>query len=167
MSNELTLFLLLIARFSGFFLLSPLFSGRAIPSNIRLGLAIACSLLIAPPLWNQHIFTIEAPAFLAMHIVKELAIGYLLGFVFALLFEAAAFAGQVVGTLMGFSATELLDPLSSSQHPLMARFFSLVLPFSPFFSHSISITHSYVYSTIVLTQSHPIATPLLLPQLKV
>jgi len=53
-------------------------------------------------------------------------IGYLLGFFFSCLLEAAAFAGELVGTLMGFSATELLDPLATSSHPLMSRFFSFL-----------------------------------------
>ena len=127
MSNNLTLFILLASRFCGFFLLSPLFSGRAIPKNIRCGLSLACTLLLAPPLLSQHTPILEEPLLLSLQVIKELAIGYLLGFIFSLIFEAAAFAGQVVGTLMGLSATELLDPLSSQQHPLMARLFSLFL----------------------------------------
>jgi flagellar biosynthesis protein FliR len=125
MSNKCTLLLLLFARLSGFFLFSPLFSEKNIPKTIRLGLCIACSLLIAPPFSAQFDFTIDHPALWAIQLFKELAIGYLLGFVFSLLMEAAAFAGQFVGTLMGLSATELLDPLATSSHPLMARFFSL------------------------------------------
>lgn len=127
MSSKWHLFLLLFARFTGFFLISPLFSGRSIPKTIRFGLALTCSLLIAPPLSNRFGFTLDDPLLLSIRMLQELAIGYLLGLFFSLLFEAAAFAGQMVGTLMGFSATELLDPLSSSSHPLMARFLSLVM----------------------------------------
>jgi flagellar biosynthesis protein FliR len=117
--------ILLFARLSGFFLLSPLFSDKAIPKTIRLGFAAACSLLIAPPLWGQLHFTIEHPLLFSIQLLKEIAIGFLIGFLFSLLIEAAAFAGQLVGTLMGFSATELFDPLSSTSHPLLSRFFSL------------------------------------------
>lgn len=70
-------------------------------------------------------FTLFIP--LLLNLLKECAIGYLLGFLFSLLFEAAAFAGQLVGTLTGFSATELFDPLSNSTHPLVSRLFVLTL----------------------------------------
>ncbi len=127
MSSELSLFFALFARLIGFFLLSPLFADRGIPTWVRFGLALACSLLLLPPLSSQMAITTAHPLLFATELLKECALGYLLGFLFSLLFEAAAFAGQLVGTLTGFSATELLDPLSNSKHPLVARLFSLTL----------------------------------------
>jgi flagellar biosynthesis protein FliR len=131
-SSHATLILLLFSRLCGFFLISPLFAGKSISKMIRLGLALACSIVIAPPLYkfsdiSHSLSTHLAPQHLLLIIyaLKEGAIGYLMGFIFSLLLEAAAFAGQVVGTLTGFSATELFDPLSSSPHPLLSRFFSL------------------------------------------
>ena len=127
MSSELTLFATLFARLLGFFLLSPLFSGRGIPLWVRFGVTLSCSLLLLPPLFGQVNLTLDHPLLFATHMLKEVALGYLLGFLFSLLFEAAAFAGQMVGTLTGFSATEILDPLSNSASPLISRFFSLTL----------------------------------------
>jgi len=127
MSNEFSLFFLLFARISGFFLISPLFSHKVVPVTVRLGLALVSSLLLTPPLSFQFNFTIDLPLLFALQIGKEIAIGYLLGFLFSLIIEAGAFAGQLVGTLMGFSATELLDPLATEQHPLLARTFSIIL----------------------------------------
>lgn len=71
--------------------------------------------------------TVENPIFFTTQIIQEVAVGYLLGFLFSLLFEAAAFAGQLVGTMTGFSATELLDPSSNSSQPLISRLFVLTL----------------------------------------
>lgn len=118
---------LLFARLSGFFLISPLFSGKSLSVVIRLGCALACSLILAPSLLQNSSDTIDSSLLFILHVLKEVAIGYLIGFLFSLLFEAAAFAGQLIGTLMGFSATELFDPLVSSYHPLLARFFSLLI----------------------------------------
>jgi flagellar biosynthesis protein FliR len=134
MSNNVLLIFLLFGRLTGFFLLSPLFSGGAIPKFIRLSLAFACSLLIAPPLLASHSVISSPPLFLlTTGVIKELMFGYLIGLTFSLLFEAAAFAGETVGVLMGLSATELLNPLSSSRHPLMASFF-LWIAFALFFA---------------------------------
>lgn len=125
MLSELSLFLLFFSRFFAFFLISPLFSGQSIPKTIRFGLALVCSITLAPPLSIQFKLTVETPIFWILLIIREMAIGYLLGFLFSLIFEAAAFAGQLIGAMMGFSVTELLDPLATSSHPLIARFFSL------------------------------------------
>ncbi|MCC5833026.1 MAG: flagellar biosynthetic protein FliR [Chlamydiales bacterium] len=133
MSNELILFFALFARNAGFFLLSPLFTKRNIPVWVRLGVAFSCSLILLPPLTSELILKSEDPLLFATRMIQEIAVGYLLGFLFSLLFEAAAFAGQVVGTLTGFSATELLDPFYNSEHPLISRLFTLIL-FALFFA---------------------------------
>lgn len=121
MSSEFLLFFSLLARLLGFFVFSPLFASRGIPTWVRLGLALTCSLILLPPL--SATLTFDRLSWLTF--IKEGVLGYLLGFLFSLLFEAAAFAGQVVGTLTGFSATELLDPISNTSSPLIAKFFML------------------------------------------
>lgn len=119
--------LLFFARMSGFFLLSPLFSRLAVPSFVRLGLALACSAFVFSPLLvHLTLPTLSLPFFLLL-CVKELMIGYGIGLLFALLIEAAALAGQFVGTLMGFSATELLDPRANSEHPMLGRAYALLI----------------------------------------
>ena len=78
--------------------------GKNLSPLIRIGLALGFSLfLVMPNLPEARLTTNLLP----LLITKELLIGYLLGFFFSLLFEAAALAGQIVGTLSGFSITEL------------------------------------------------------------
>lgn len=120
LANDLSIFLALFARISGFFLISPLFSKKEIPFYVRIGLAIVCSLLLAPMMTTLP--KIDSLPILLM--VKEVLIGYLLGFLFSLIFEAALMAGQIVGTMSGFSATELVDPNQASK-PLFGRLFTL------------------------------------------
>lgn len=126
MLSEWTLFFSLFSRFTGFFLLSPLFSERAIPKMIRLGLALTCSLLLAPPLSKTMLLTEIPFSLLALNLLKELIVGYLIGFIFSLLCEAAGFAGQIIGTMAGFSATELIALTNMGSHPLWGRLFSLL-----------------------------------------
>jgi flagellar biosynthetic protein FliR len=123
--------ILLLARFCGFFLFSPLFF-KIIPI-IRLGLAIGCSLVMVPLLFQQKEVPIQQPILLGFIVFKELLTGYLVGFLVSLIVEGAAFTGQLIGVLMGLSATELLDPLVNSTHPLLSRFFSLAA-FTLFFA---------------------------------
>lgn len=83
------------------------------------------TLVIAPPLWMQmkgH----EVLPLLGLQLIKEIVLGYLFGFLFSLLIEAAAFAGQMIGVMSGLTATELISLSDASEHPLMARLFSLL-----------------------------------------
>lgn len=115
--------ILAFARLFSLFVLSPFFSGKSMPMSIRVAAAFGCSLCLAPPILESH----TSSNHLLLHIFQELLVGYFIGFLFSLIFEAVAFAGQMVGTLMGLSLTELFDPLSSSYHPLLSRLFSLFL----------------------------------------
>jgi len=133
MSEHWPAFFLLFARLSGFFLLSPFFSTQALPKMIRLGVALAVSLLLAPPFFVKFQWQLNYDLLWLIDVLKELLIGYLVGFIFSLFVEAAAFTGQWIGTLMGFSATELLEPLSTTSHPLLSRFFTLIV-FTLFFA---------------------------------
>lgn len=125
-------FVLLFSRLTGFFLISPLFAQKGIPKSVRFGLALASSLLLAPPFTVHHPFNL-GDSTIALHIVQQLVVGYLMGFLCALFVEAAAFAGQLIGALMGFSLTELLSPLDNSTEPLLSKLFSLVA-FALFFA---------------------------------
>nr|NGX46602.1 hypothetical protein [Chlamydiota bacterium] len=80
-----------------------------------------------PPLFSTQTIASISGYLIVMHIIKEVLIGYLLGFIFALIVEGAALAGQLVGTLSGFSATELLRPGSSASYPLFSRIFILLV----------------------------------------
>lgn len=64
---------------------------------------------------------------MGMQLLKEVSVGYLFGFLFSLLMEGAAFAGQIFGVMSGFSATELISSAEASEHPFMARLFSLLV----------------------------------------
>ncbi|MEZ5315736.1 MAG: flagellar biosynthetic protein FliR [Chlamydiales bacterium] len=132
-SNEFLPFLLLFSRSIGFFLFSPFFHKHNISLWIRIGLALSSSLILFPPFFVQSRLIPDHPLLLAMQIMREAMIGYLIGFLCSLIFQAAAFAGQIIGTLGGFSAYEILNPLSHNEYPLMSYFFMTTV-FTIFFS---------------------------------
>jgi len=124
-NGDSTLLLALIARMGGFFLLSPFFSQKGISIPIRIGLSIVISLLLFPTTLHQ----IQLPALswsAVPTLLSEVAIGYFMGLMMALVIESGMLAGQVIGALFGFSATEFFDPIASSPQPLMGRLFALL-----------------------------------------
>ncbi|MBS0623205.1 MAG: flagellar biosynthetic protein FliR [Verrucomicrobia bacterium] len=117
-NNWLALFPI-FARFFGFFCLSPFFIRCYVPWHVRLILSILCTCLLLPFL------PLSSASWLV--VLQELFIGYLLGVLVTFLFEAAALAGQLLGALSGFSATELFDPLANQTDPILSRLFVCVL----------------------------------------
>lgn len=93
------------------FFLSPLFNRSRIPFLVKLaGSLLTCSFLFFPHI--SHNIDVSIPLFFL--IIKEAIIGYVIGFIFSLLFEAALLAGEMMGTLFGFSYREFLYPQSLS-----------------------------------------------------
>lgn len=161
-------FFLLFSRISGFFLISPLFSRRHVPLALRFGFSIVFSLLIAPPLFNTQPAVSVSGYLLLLHIVKEALIGYLLGFIFELLIEGAALAGQIVGALSGFSATELLRQSDSTSYPLFSRAFILLI-LTLFFCcdlHHLFLRTLYESFTLLPLGSYPLRESVVLNLIK-
>lgn len=122
--TNLPYLLLLFARGGAFFLFSPLFINRGISLLTRILLATLLALILLPKLIQNELIGLSVET-LWFWIIKEFALGYLIGLLFAFMVEAALLTGNWFATITGFSATELLDPLKNSQ-PLFSRFFILL-----------------------------------------
>lgn len=96
----------------------------------------------------------EDPAFFllfAFSVAQELFIGYLIGFVASFIFEAISLAGELIDTMVGFSAAQFFDPFSLSFHTLTNRLLLLcgalimmVLDFHLLFIHLLADTFSLI-----------------------
>lgn len=139
MPSSSLLFFSLFARALGFFLFSPLFRWQPFPAFLRLSFAFFIALALTPTFF-QAPPSLPSPLF-AIELLKEVALGYLVGFVFSLLFEAAALAGETIGTMMGLSLTEIFDPLENTSSPLMSRFFALTVAL---FIFSLDLHHLFI-----------------------
>lgn len=130
----------ILMRVTGFFLVSPLFANKAITMPVKVLLTVFVAILIALPLYPlyrgdnpQHIVPILVAdkhiSMLALMVmsIKELAIGYLMGLIFTLVFEALLVAGQLSSVLMGFAIMSIIDPMSGEQRPILAQMFVIFI----------------------------------------
>jgi len=114
--------LLVIGRTSGLFIISPVFSGRQIPIQIKIVLVFFLSGMIAfinpimaeVPITNSGMFLIA--------LGMEILIGYTLGFVAYVIFAGIQLAGQLMDMQMGFGIVNVIDPQSGTQVPLIGNF---------------------------------------------
>lgn len=119
---------------------APILGARVVPARIRLGLALAITLVIVPLLP-------AAPAvdpFSGTGIVitfNQLLIGLALGFSLRLVFSAVEIAGQIIGQLMGLGFASMIDPENGVQVPVVSQFYSIctILLFLVFNGHLLLI----------------------------
>lgn len=110
---DLTLFMMIVARMSGFVLFNPIFGRRGIPGIVRSGLILLLSVTV-------YTMAPAAPAVpkllleLAVMFLLELALGYILGLVVNIFFYIPLLAGSVIDTQMGMSMGAAYDPGAQS-----------------------------------------------------
>lgn len=137
-SQDVILFTFILCRVTGMFVISPLLTARNIGGMIRMFLSMFISLLVLMTLYKYYhgahpLFATRSMIdnegswmFLTLIAVKELGIGYLLGFCFTLIFEATLLAGSLIDAMTGFATAESYDPLSNPGHTFLSPIFSLM-----------------------------------------
>ncbi len=63
---------------------------------------------------------------LAIVILSELAVGFLMGFAVVVLFSAVQFAGHLIGLQMGLAVANVVDPMSAGQISVVGEFYNLL-----------------------------------------
>ncbi len=110
---DLTLFMMIMARMSGFVLFNPIFGRRGIPGMVKSGLILLLSVTVytmSPPAPAAPQMLLE----LAVMFLLELALGYVLGLVVSCFFYIPLLAGNVIDTQMGMSMGATYDPGTQS-----------------------------------------------------
>ena len=123
LQNHAAVFLLLLARVSGLFVIAPFFGSMNVPQTIRVGATVAVSFAIFPVVDSMG--TVQAPAAViafAIAVLRELFIGWLIGFVAYVSFAAINMAGKMMDMQVGFSIVNVMDPTSGQQIPLIGSF---------------------------------------------
>ena len=88
---QLTLFSLIMMRMSGFILLNPILGRRNIPSVVKAGLIFILTLMIYSVSIEQA-FEIPGTFEFGVLLLKEFAVGYIVGYAMELFFFAITFA---------------------------------------------------------------------------
>lgn len=110
----LVLFGLSFARFIAFIYVVPFFGGRAVPSQVKVAVATALVIITYPSLLAEippdgSSLGFGPVGFIGM-IGKEFFVGYTLGFVASLVFEAVQVAGRIADFQRGSTMSELFAP---------------------------------------------------------
>ena len=110
----LVLFALTFARFIAFIYIVPFFGGRAVPPLVKVAVATSFVIIAFPTVVNElpadgSTIGFGAVGFIGM-IAKEFFVGFTLGFVASLVFEAVQVAGRIADFQRGSTMSELIAP---------------------------------------------------------
>lgn len=119
-------FLLVFSRFMGIFFLTPVIGSRNIPIHIKVGLSVLMAFATFPFVAVTGDLNMDNPFMYATSVMKELAVGLLIGYVGLMFFSAILIAGQIIDMQMGFGLVNVIDPLSQAQVPVMGQLKYLV-----------------------------------------
>ena len=103
---------------------APILGARTVPARIRLGLALAITLVIVPVLPPGPVVDPLSGTALVITF-NQLVIGLALGFSLRLVFSAIEIAGQIIGQLMGLGFASMIDPENGVQVPVVSQFYSI------------------------------------------
>lgn len=113
-------FSILLVRIAGIISVFPILNTKAIPATLKAGLVTMLGLALAPVVQLPKLPTDAATV--VAGVGNEFLIGLTIGLAVRLLFSGFQIAGELIGSQMGFSAVQLLDPTTHQNAPLVSQF---------------------------------------------
>ncbi len=115
----------------------PVFSSRAIPVIVKIGLAALLAMMMLPA--NTGGSPLPIPGAdqtltgwpsewlpLVLSIGQEVLVGVIIGFVSNLIFVTVGMAASIMGVQVGFRAANLFDPLTTAPTTALEQFYTLL-----------------------------------------
>ena len=103
----------------------PVVGSSFVPTRVRLLLACAVTLVLAPVLPEPAPHPFFSPAGM-LTLLQELAIGVLIGFAVQLVFDAITLGGQVIAMSMGLGFAVFLDRARGVSIPVLGQLFLML-----------------------------------------
>ncbi len=125
-TSRVLVFALVLTRVSGIVITAPVFGGGDIPMQFRALFAFGLAILIMPSQWSIYIVEPSTLPGFAIYIAAELLIGLTIGLGVNMFFTGMHMAGDMIGRIGGLTSSQLFDPTSGEQIPLLGRFMQLI-----------------------------------------
>lgn len=122
LADAITAWLFAFVRVGAVLTAAPVFSAASVPARFRVLLAVAITILVEPLLPRvEAVDPLSTAALLVL--AQQLAIGFAIGMVLQLAFNALIFGGQMVAYSMGLGFAHLMDPQNGVQVPTVSQFY--------------------------------------------
>lgn len=119
-------FLLPLFRIAAMLMVMPIIGTQLVPTRVRLYLALAISVVLAPtlpPMPQVDALSLRS----LLLIVEQVLIGAMLGFVLQLFFHLFIVAGQIIAMQMGLGFASMVDPTNGVSVPVLGQFMLMLV----------------------------------------
>lgn len=124
-TENIDIYVLVFVRIAGIFLLNPIIARTNIPVAVRTALVLCISVLITPAIQIPADF--EPGTFdYILNFVKEIAVGFLLGYVFNIFYYMLMTAGDILDTNFGFAMAKVFNPVTNIQSALTSNILNVL-----------------------------------------
>lgn len=115
-----------LIRIGGFFMVAPVFGTQLVSPRIRIALALAVTLLLAPLLPAPPPVDPLSPAAMLL-VAQQVLVGAGLGLVMQVFFQAFVFGAQLIAMQMALGLASMVDPANGISVTVLAQYFLLLL----------------------------------------
>lgn len=124
--NLLPMFAIVLIRTASVLFFSPIYNQASLPLIVKIGLALVIAIAIFPTINNSQQALPDNVINFILIVFKELAIGFLIGYVATLAFAAFVMGGALISADMGLTMAELVDPLSGDRVSPISQLLQIV-----------------------------------------
>ncbi len=115
-SRDLLIMSLILGRTMPMVFLSPFLGGKLVPGEVKMGLGMLFTVLLWLPTKESLSAPLPTdPLLFLMLMLKEVFIGFTMGFVNSHIYHALEMAGRLIDTVRGTSMSEVQDPHSKQR----------------------------------------------------
>ncbi len=112
-------------RIGAMLMAMPMIGTRAVPARVRVMLAVALSVALAPVLPAVPLFD-GLSSTTVLTVLREVAVGVSIGFLLRLIFEAGAMAGEMIAQSTGLAFAQMADPMRGGSSGVIGQWFYLM-----------------------------------------
>lgn len=121
------LFILILVRITGLFVISPIFGRNNLPAMAKIGLSVMIALILLPLKADTFYLSIDNYRGLMFWSLSEFLIGIIIGYIAFAYFTSLYLAGTIIDIQMGFGMVNIMDPQTNAQMPLMGGFYNILI----------------------------------------
>ncbi|OPY85187.1 MAG: Flagellar biosynthetic protein FliR [Smithella sp. PtaU1.Bin162] len=126
-AEHIELFILVLLRVSAIVVTIPVISEASVPLRIKAALSILITLIVFPLVLPKIPPPANYPVLILMYrMAGEVMIGLIIGFSARIILAGIRMAGDMIGFQMGFSISNVIDPMTSEQVSIITELQYLV-----------------------------------------
>ncbi len=126
--NDLPFFMIIFFRVGGMLLFAPVFGNANIPLQTRIAISLMFAFILYPSV-DKDLSTLPSHLIpYAFVVLKEIAIGAVIGFAASIIFAAFSMAGYVISNQMGLDTASIVDPTleTGEEEQLISVFYNMI-----------------------------------------